>query len=205
MQTNRKKIGFLIIGVSLIALILIVYFGFIKKSAPTEIETPVNNNGQLGEIEEKTTTPGDKPRDESLFNVSAEKPRQTTANDLSKIAMAFSERLGSYSNQSDYGNFTDLKIFMTPSMQSWVDLYIQDLKKKATDYNTYFGITTTSLLSEVKSFDDKTGTADILVTTSRRESTDKIDGGTAYMQKIRIGMLKVNGEWLVDNAYWEKK
>ncbi len=207
MQTNRKQIGILIIIFSLIALGLIIYFGFIKKdsSAPI-IETPVNPSGQLpAESSDPTTTPSDKPRDYSKLDFSNEKPHQTNATDLSKIAMAFSERLGSYSNQSDYGNFTDLKIFMTASMRDWVDTYIKDLKSKAADYNTYSGITTTALSSEVKSFDDKAGTAEILITTSRRESTDKIDGGTAYMQRIRIGMLKVDGEWLVDNAYWEKK
>lgn len=33
--------------------------------------------------------------------------------------MSFAERFGSFSNQSNYGNFTDLSIMMTEAMNNW--------------------------------------------------------------------------------------
>lgn len=208
MQTNRKTLGIIVIALGLIAIILIIYFGFIRKSAPTT-ETPINNQDLGGQLpagpETGTTTPSDRPRDRRTYDISQEKPHEFNQNDLAKRAMFFSERLGSYSNQSDYGNFTDLKIYMTDSFKDWVDKYVAGLKSQSSATAGYYGISTKALTTEVKSFDDQAGQASIVVTTERRESTEKINGGTPYQQKLDLDFLKVNGEWLVDRAYWEKK
>jgi len=206
MQTDRKKIGLLIIGIGLIVLLLIIYFGFFRKPSPTTEPTVTPEiTGQLPGVNETgTTTPGDKPRNYQKYNIAAEATHQTNANDLAKIAMAFSERLGSYSNQSNYGNFTDLKIFMTDSLKTWADKYVETLKAQSAGTD-YYGISTKAVTSEVKSFDETNGTAEIIVMTERRESTEKISGGEAYPQQININFVKINGEWLVDKAYWGNK
>ena len=41
-----------------------------------------------------------------------EENREMTREDLKSLASSFAERMGSYSNQSDYGNMSDLKLFM---------------------------------------------------------------------------------------------
>lgn len=207
MQNNRKNLGILLIIIGLILLILIIYFGFFKKAPapalPPSSETEIS--GQLPTTPEtSSSTPGDKPRNYQKYNVAAEAPHQINANDVAKLAMSFAERLGSYSNQSNYGNFTDLKIFMTPSLQAWADKYVETLRSQASS-TAYYGISTRAVTSEIKNFDDKQGQAEILVLTERRESTEKIGGGESYPQALSLDLVRINGEWLVDKAYWEKK
>jgi len=207
MQTNRKTLGIIIIIIGLIVIGLIIYFGFFK-TAPETAPTPSATSTVEGQLptglQTGTTTPSDKPRNQMTYDISKEKPHEFNANDLAKRAMFFSERLGSYSNQSDYGNFTDLKIYMTASFQDWVNKYVATLKSQSSASSGYYGISTKALTTDVKNFDDKAGRASITVTTERRESTEKINGGTPYQQKIDLDFVKVNGDWLIDRAYWQK-
>jgi hypothetical protein len=89
-------------------------------------------------------------------------------------------------------------------MEAWVDKNVSDLKSKAQG-SSYYGIVTDAITFEVKSFDDNAGRAEILVATQRRESTEKINGGTPYSQNLSLSLVKANGEWLFDKAYWESK
>lgn len=205
MSANRKKLGLLLIIVGAILLGLIIYFAFIKKAPSTTPTTPSENPiiGQLPPVEPTPTTPGDRPR-KTTYDVSKETPHKINAADLEKIAMAFAERFGSFSVDSNYGNFTDLKLSMTESFKNWVDTYVAGLKEKNKNVTGYYGITTSALTTEVKSFNDQAGTAEIVVTTERSESKEEINGGATYQQKITLKFLKVNNEWLVDEAYWEK-
>lgn len=207
MQTDRKKIGILIIVIGLILIGLIIYFGFIRKEAteiPQVLEVP-EIVGQLPSVTTSgTTTPSDQPRNYQKYNAASEPDHQINGDDLGKISMSFAERFGSFSNQSNYGNFTDLKILMTDNMKVWADGYVEDLKNQTKNNTAYYGIVTDSLTYEVKKFDDTAGQAEILIGTTRRESTEKINGGESYIQNLSLSLVKVGGEWLFDKAYWEK-
>lgn len=209
MMENRKKVGLLIITIALLILAIIIII-FLKKTEPVINEEPavtINNNGSLVSSESlptaPTSTPGDKVRNYQTYDISKEEPHKLNANDASKLSASFTERLGSFSNQSDYGNVTDLKIFMTSDMKDWADKYVADLR--AQKYSgEYYGITTKSLTTKVLSYDEKTGTAKIEVTTERRESQADVLG-VSYLQKMTLDLTRVNGEWLVSGAFWEKK
>lgn len=207
MQSNRKNLGIFIIVIGLIILLLVIYFGFLRK--PDTAVTPVDNEPAVGapQLEKITTTPtstpGDKVRGNQNYDISKEAPRQPNANDLAKIAMAFSERFGSFSSQSDYSNFTDLKLMMTDNLKNWVDSYVAKIKS-AKSSSAYYGITTKALTANAKSFDDKAGTAEIIIATKRSESTQEINGGTPYNQNLELKFKKVDGDWLVDEVYWGK-
>jgi len=92
---------------------------------------------------------------------------------------------------------------MTDSLKDWVDTYVQKLKSEKKS-NTYYGIVTRALTAEVKSFDEQAGTANIVVVTERSESTESINGGTAYQQRLELKFKKVGKDWLVNEAYWQK-
>jgi len=205
---DRKKIGIFIIIAVLIIIGLIIYFGFMRKGTteiPGDFVLP-DVVGQLpGSPEVGTTTPSDKPRNYQQYNISTEEPHKLNGDDLGKISMSFAARFGSFSNQSNYGNFTDLKILMTDNMKTWADSYVDSLKKQPQNNNAYYGITTQALTYEVKKFDVAAGQAEIIVGTQRRESTEKINGGEPYLQTLTLSLAKVNGDWLFDKAYWEKK
>jgi len=206
MQTNRKRIGFLLILVGLLLIILIIYFGFSKKNStvvPTTPGTPTSTGLTTGSVT-GTTTPGDRPTSHLTYDLTKEAPHVTNATDLEKIGMSLAERFGSYSNQSDYNNFIDLKIFMTDNMKAWVDTYIASLKKTAVAGAGYSGQETTALVAKTTSFDDKAGTALVVVTVERAASTDQIGGGKPEIAKLDLTFKKVNNDWLMDKAYWEK-
>lgn len=206
MQADRKKLGILIIIIGLIIIIAIVYFIFLRKPvAPTTEVIPLEN-GTTTELplseQVGTTTPGDAPQD-GTYNVAAEAPHKTTGDDLGQQAMSFAARFGSFSNQSNYGNFTDLDIMMTDNMKTWAKEYVSGLKSQKSS-SAYYGMVTQALTYEVKKFDDNAGQAEITVGTQRRESTEKINGGESYIQNLDLSLVKVNGDWLFDKAYWQK-
>jgi hypothetical protein len=207
MKTNRKSLGILIIILGLILLGVIIYFGFL-----TDDKEPVINQSEQAPAvvnqlpsgdNTPTTTPGDAVRNYQKYDISQETEHETNSNDLIKTSQAFVERFGSYSNYSNYSNFSDLKIFMTSSMKLWADNYVKELRASVKGGEEYYGITTIALTGYVEEYSDVNGTADVVVTTQRKESTSQVNDGASYVQKIDISLKKIQGEWLVDTAYWQ--
>jgi len=205
MQNNRKQLGLTLIVIGLVIIGLIIYFGFIRE---TELEPVIPGSTEIpsAQLPEGptvgTTTPSDQPADERRYDLSKEKTHEVNSADLAKRAMLYSERLGSYSSQSDYGNFTDLKIYMTSDMRAWVDKQINELKIK-NNSQTYYGIETKSLTAEVKSFDEAAGQAEVSVITERRESSETVGGGESFRQTIDLKFIKEGSDWLIAAAYWQ--
>jgi hypothetical protein len=189
----------------LLVIAAIIYFVFIRQigGEPSPTAPVATSTGQLPEETEDVVVPSDKPRNYQQYDISKEVAHTVNADDIAKLASSFAERLGSFSNQSNYSNFDDLSIFMTASMRTWADSYV--LKTRAENpYNgSYYGITTKAVGTEIKSFDEEKAVAEIIVGTQRREV--KIDGGeNNFTQNLRLSFVKQNGRWLVDGAYWEK-
>jgi len=210
MQTNKKSWGIVIIILGLILLGLIIYFSFFYDTNQPEGEpnvdgnTVINNQLPSGETE-PTTTPGDKPRNYQEYDLSQKDEYKSGVSDLIKTAEAFAERFGSYSNYSNFSNFSDLQIFMTPSMSAWADNYVKQLRAEVKEGEAYYGITTNAITGKSSAYDESAGTAQITITTSRRESMGEETESESYNQDIEISLKKVNGEWLVDKALWQEK
>lgn len=203
MTISRRNLGVIIIVIGLLIIALIIYFGFWSNAPAAPVNSPATpmatTTPSLPIVRGGATTPGDKPT--SSTPVASSTPaHQTTAADLSQIALAFAERFGSFSNQSGYSNISDLEIYMTDSMQTWAETYIQQLSDQYKNNGAFYSITTHALLSQVSSFNDKAGTAVIVVTTKRSVA----GSDQPYDQKLDLRFRKVNGDWLVDNAHWEK-
>ncbi len=204
MENNRKKTGIVLIILGLIIIALIIYFGFLKKDKEDLVvvespivETPLTPEADLG-------SPSDLPRTWQP-NLSAESDHIFNKTDLEKRAKAFAERFGSYSNQSNYSNFSDLEIFMTKSFADWSKAYVEQLRETAPSYEVYYGISTRALTTELISFNETSGQAEINVLTERSESSANGGDLEPYQQKILLKFNKLGNDWLVDAAYWEKK
>lgn len=207
MMENRKKTGlFIIITAIVLLVIIIIVLLKLKTDEPLKPAPVTNDNGTNILVESgsvtPTTTPSDRPRNPQNYDASKEAPYIVDESDAVKKASLFTTRFGSFSNQSDYGNMTDLKIYMTASMRSWVDTYVAKLKAEPYD-GTYYGIITKALTTNVISYDDKNNTAKIEVTTERQE-TKADQAGAPYQQKMVIDLVKVNNDWLIDSAVWQK-
>jgi len=208
-MSKKAKITILIVIIVLIVLIA----GFIllqDKLFKTEVQLPDGVEEQAEEMTEKEseTEPAPKNIDEPAnqedpvvysFNPEEEEEqRETSKEELKQIAFAISERFGSYSNEGNFGNISDLKIYMTDSMKNWADSYISE--SQAEGYSgDYYGITTTALVGEVLEFNEDE--ASFLITTSRREVKDNQE--EVFNQDIIINFNKIGDEWKVHEAYWQ--
>jgi len=202
---NKKVWGIIIVLASLVIIAGIVYIIFFYKfSSPAEqvIEQPV------AEEPAKMLEPAVESPAKSTSTVQPISPLKKTgvnSDDLARMASAFAERFGSFSNQSDYGNIRDLQIFMTDTMKSWAENYINDARIKKTQTTIYYGVVTKAISSEVKQFDSDTGRAEILVKTQRRESAGIAGNSATFYQDIVIKYVREQNVWRVDGIYWQSR
>lgn len=207
MENNQKKWGLIIVIIGLLLLFLVIYYSFFR-DRPSEIiieeERETDFIGELP-IEEiiATTTPSDRPRDQRIYDISQEEEREADVQDLSQLAMIFAERLGSYSSQSNYSNITDLQLFMTPAMKEWSNTYITRLKEENPS-SSYYGISTFALSSQTVNFDDVSGRARIMVSTQRKEVSGDFADENMFIQNIAIDLVRLDGNWLLSGAYWQR-
>ena len=124
---------------------------------------------------------------------------------MARLASAFAERFGSFSNQSDYGNIRDLEIFMTAKLKAWADNYITEARARANQTAIYYGIVTKAISTEVKQFDADTGQAEILVRTQRRESAGVSGNSSTFYQDISLKYAREQGVWRVDGVNWQNR
>lgn len=204
-MNNSKKLGIFIIVTGLLIILAIVYFIFMRDSTTTVQTSLVENTPtiQLPVVTNvSSTTPSDRPRHQE-YDITEESVHEIDANDVAKLAVAFAERLGSYSNQSDYSNFEDLNIFMTSSMRDWALTYVEKMRIENPYNGSYYGIVTKAVGTEVVNFNDNQGSAEIIVSTQKEETT--ISGAkNSYQQDLRLTFVKEADQWLIDGAYWLK-
>lgn len=200
---NRRIWGIIIVILALAIIVGIVYVIFFYKffSPPEQITEPpaVQQAEPLAQpiikepVEQQT----------AVQPVSPLKRAEVKQEDLARMAAAFAERFGSYSNQSDYGNIRDLQIFMTAKMKDWAENYIEDARARKTNTVIYYGIITKFISSEVKQFDQDIGQAEVLVRTQRRESAGVSSNSSTFYQDIIIKYLREKGVWRIDGIDWQ--
>ena len=220
---QKKIFGFIIIlvGVILLAGIIYVFFAgdFLNLIGKTNDDPTINNNGNNeipkvlnvneDQINSSQNGASKNPREITIGDIEENntetEDKQVGKKDLIRIAGSFAERFGTYSNQSNFGNISSLKIFMSSKMKRWSDNYIKEQKEKNYDTSIYYGITTKAAASTVKEFDDDLGVASILVFTRRREATGTMNNySNTFSQDILIGFVMEDGAWKVDSVFWRE-
>jgi len=202
---DRRYIGVIIIILGLVIIAGIIYVIFFLKFSPasqTALEEQAVTPVALTQTPEPIATT---TAEQTTVRISPIKKTEVGQEDLVRIATAFSERFGSFSNQSDYGNVRDLKIFMSTKMQNWADSYISQARAKPAASAIYYGITTKAIASAVRQFSSETGQAEIFVKTQRREASGTTANATTFYQDIVIKFVRERGIWKVDSALWQKR
>lgn len=202
---NKKTIGIFLI--SLVIVLIAVLLVFFLKPKDFSLKNLFKGNEQI-EIEktaEEEFNEMQKEIKESkvyTFDQDVENNREWNENDFKSIARSFSERFGSYSNQSDYGNITDVYDWLSSDMKEWADSYVNNLKSNTAYSGTYYGITTKALIEPViNSFNPNSGQVEVIVKTQREEVSSSNES-KIFDQDIKIIFIKENGNWLVDEATW---
>lgn len=202
---NKKFLGIIIVIAALAIIAGIVYIIFFHKFSNSAektaqqpvVQEPVKNSQTAQEDQSKQAA--------DIQSAPVSKKTEITRDDLARMASAFAERFGSFSNQSDYGNIRDLQIFMTNSMKNWSENYISDARAKKTQTSIYYGIVTKAISSQAKQFDSDAGLAEILVKTQRRESAGTAGNSSVFYQDIIIKYAREQSVWRVDGIYWQDR
>ncbi len=212
---NRKVIGILVILAGLIAIIGIVYIVFFYNFDKQEdlepnigITTPIDTAGN--KEQENNLPPFEKSSESSRVEaVETITQRDIGQDDLKRMAGSFTERYGSYSNHSNYGNIIDLKIFMTKSMQAKTDRYVDEERSRASSQGAssdiYYGITTKAISEQILEYDEDLGRAVILVKTQRRESTGTMSNSSTFYQDVTLVFTKKGEAWKINDLNWKDR
>ncbi|MDD5031723.1 MAG: hypothetical protein PHR36_01605 [Patescibacteria group bacterium] len=204
---TKKLLNFIIITIAIAALAGIIYIIFFHDFTGKNLISG----------EKKVSSPSAETEGEGVIVLSSENQKDLSAGgegiseseivreSLKRMAIAFAERFGSYSNHSNYSNISDLKVFMTGAMQVWADRFIEETKAERGTSDVYYGITTKAIASEIKEIDESAGQAEILVKAQKREASGTMDNTAVTYQDILISFAKENSFWKVDRAEWQEK
>lgn len=209
-MSKRNKIIIAIIIVLVILLGLLYWFLSSRITTSTDESLP-NTQGQ----EQVTSTEDvviDKPAGDFVDASSQvqqnptitpqEVTNQQQQASVKAIALSFIERMGSFSNQSDYANIEELKPFMTEKMNAWAESYLKEQRSKDTDVSEYYGITTKVISLDFQEFEFTDGTAYIEANTQRIEYTGAQRTNRVRYQVASISLIKKGDVWFVDEFSW---
>ena len=118
---------------------------------------------------------------------------------IEAFARSFVERYGSFSNQSKYENLEDLYPFMTARFQKDTEATVSAARAKPSGALTEYSGVTTRVMS-VKKNSVSGNSAQLIIATQRQNSGT--NSGITY-QDIELTLLKIEGQWKVDEATWE--
>lgn len=203
---NKKAIGIIIIilaGLIIIGIIYIIFFyKFSSSQQGLAVEEQSTTSSQpIKSVEQSITV----PLVNTIIKVAPIKKTEINQDDLMRMASAFAERFGSFSNQSDYDNVRDLKIFMSAKMQIWADNYISQAQSSHQQSAIYYGVTAKAITTEVKQFNNESGQAEILVKTQKKEAAGVTINSSIFYQDVIIKFIKEKGAWKIDSAIWQGK
>jgi len=134
------------------------------------------------------TTPTTPVIDEPVVLAVPENPQMLV------VARVFTERFGSYSNQSDYQNIKDSWPLMTGSLRNQFPL------TPVAPTDDYIGIDTRVLKVEV--INQSASQANVLVKTQRSKRTADLQEQISY-QDLKLDLQKSGDSWLVNQAVWQ--
>ena len=222
---NRKITGALIIFAGLILIVGIIYIMFInpqffsnfKDKFKKENNININNNNPA-EVEKNKKIKkvinfkdNQNQNNQNNQNIEEEKSiikpvKKFSKDDLMRLASSFSERFGSFSNQSNFGNITDLKMFMSLRMQKWSNDFIEKQRENSSSRDIYYSIITKVVSKELIEMNDDTKKASVLIKTRRIESIGSDNNSSdTFSQDIVINFVKEKGVWKVDSATWKER
>lgn len=192
MTNNNKKIV-IIIGGGL-AIILVIYIIWLQFANNTVNNTIVNTNTTT------VTNLNTVTIDLTNTDVQAEDIILDENLTMSRLANIFAERYGSYTSESEFKNTLELKLYMTDSLEKWVDNYLAS-QPGQNSKDEYFSIVTKVISSKIISQEDASGTVELI--TQRVEILGTKEDN--YYQDIALELVQNNDIWQVDKITWGDK
>lgn len=187
-----KVLFVIVLGVIVIITIILfaVYSG--KEKTEEEIEKPAGVF-ETEEVEKKQIT----------FTAPKMTDTEKTQAELQNLSLIFTERFGTYSFYNNSSNFAELKNFSTDSFYYWLSNgYEKSLKSEYNENSVYKSVVTEAMAVEFVELND--AVAKIEVATKRTKKQNNNGETLELTQKLELELIKSNGAWLVNHAYWLK-
>jgi len=198
---NQKKLILIIVLILLIlAIAIAVYFLFLK---PEPISAPKGDDSTQEDPEDQSSDTPSAPSPD-FHPASSATPEEAEHGQVKNLALSFTERFGSFSNQANYQNLEELKDLMTPAMVAWTNNFITESKAKDLTNAPYHAFITNALSFEEDNYSFYSDKAEFIVKCRRQESSGSPDNSSVYFQSIKITLLKQQDIWLVNSAEWQK-
>ncbi len=200
-MTRRTRFILVAVAVALVALGVAAYLTLRPSAAPP---APVQQPSATAPLAPAAALPSS-PSVPTPTTTAPATPTFTRASErdilvqqLTASGGQFAERFGSYSNQGNFQNLTDLYPLMTDAMRQTVERTIAAAGAAPTGY---VGVTTRAVSTRLVSLDEKAGSATVRVSTQRVTQTGDAAPTTSYAD-LTIIFRKVQNVWLVDSALW---
>jgi hypothetical protein len=187
LHEKKNQITLVVIVALLVAIILWLVYYFGTKDQLVNTQPAGNNNAQA--LPQTQTKPSGQGAGFSQDNLQRSQ--------ASRLAADFTERFGSYSNQNDSANLSELKLLATAKMQAKLESY---RKSAANDTAVYQGVTTKALSTTFSAFSAEQ--ASVVVSAQRQYLTQNAAPEIKY-QDMKLSLIKKDGQWLVDEAAWQ--
>jgi len=147
---------------------------------------PVNNDVPLG-YQGSGAAPGSETDDDSQIRL---------------VAKSFVEKYGTFSTDVNYANLEGLKYLLTDSMKADINKSVAAGQSNQTGSVSFYGVTTKALVTKIINQDS--GQGEVFLTTQRSEVFSRTATPILRYQDIKVGLSKVNGQWLVNEVEWIK-
>ena len=209
-QPNKRGKKMKVIGIVILVLIIVItaLLWLLSRQPKNDIfEMPVNETPSA--VPSGGGLPGGGTSAPAGIEITSEpeQPEVIEVNQrssLKRLSMAFTERYGSYSNQSDFENLLDLTALMSKAMAARTESFVEEAKVKIQDNTSYSGTTTRALSVRIDSYDEDVGEATLTVSAQRREASDTAED-RIYYQSLTIEFIKVKESWKADSATWNEE
>ncbi len=194
---TRRTRNILIIGFGVLAVGLMVFAIVFPKKGKEE---PASVAQAEKEKEVPVILPS-APKTPPLDTLSPEERAKAQAQaaselEVTRTARMFVERYGSYSNQGNYENVSDLYSLMTANMRKAADAFVQAQKTEHPP-GVYFGVTTKAVSANISSL---AGNEAIIVVGTQRQEQGA--SPRVVYQSAAVVLTKTGFLWKVEDIDW---
>jgi len=198
--TRRRKIILGGLAVFILAILIFLLLSFLQGKAPAGNNQPNQESTNAAGGNLKLNGAANNGTAANLTETGGKKIN--LEDNLKKIAINFTERYGSFSNQNQFQNIIDLESLMSEKMKTASEKLMAETKLQNT--SVYSGTTTKAISAKLASLDEKAGVAEVIVSTQRFVATNSTANITkVYYQDMAIKFILIDKEWLVDGAIWK--
>jgi len=188
-MSRRNKILLVIVIILILAVLLLLLFLSLRKKPAAETPAAEPALPPVQNLTPRTPAPAPKVS-----------PEVSVRETLAALARTFAERFGSFSNQNNYLNLSDINPLETPDVQKWSATYLNKLRAENPPSGPYYGITTRVINPAVKILDADNAEA---VVSTQREETGADGAAKIYYQNLELKFKRLNQRWLVDWVKWQ--